>query len=255
MSRIALSAALITKNEENNILPCLETLSWADEIIVADSGSTDRTVMLARAQGAKVIESSFVDFAAQKNLALQNAAGDWVFFIDADERVTPELQEQILSIVRADRREAVYAVRRKTYLFGRLFSYTGTQDDYPIRLFPRTLAKFKQPVHEYVETALPVLRIHAPLMHHSTANLKQYFSKLDRYLELEMRAMELNQRKAAFWEIFVRPPAKFFKLYLLKQGFRDAWEGFLFSVLSGYYDFCKYSMFYRRQNKIKRDLV
>jgi len=241
------SAALITKNEERNIRDCLQTLTWADEVIVVDSGSTDKTVALARSLGAKVIQSSFVDFSVQKNLAIENASGDWVFLIDADERVTEELQERILSIIRADRQDAVYAVRRKSFLFGRLFSYTGTQDDYPIRLFPKTKARFKQPVHEFIVTDLPVVSIHEPLMHHSTASLEQYFLKMEHYLALEMKAMDLNRREVSFWEIWIRPPAKFFKLYFLKRGFLDAWEGFLFSVLSGYYDFRKYRMFYQRQ--------
>ena len=238
------TAALIALNEENNIGPCLKTLDWADEIVMVDSGSTDATIERARALGAKVVESAFVDFAVQKNRAIQESSKDWIFFIDADERVTPELATRIQQIVRADERTAVYAVKRNSTLFGRLFRYTGTQDDFPVRLFPRALARFEQPVHEVVATALPVVKIHEPLMHHSTRDLKQYFSKMDHYLALEMQALKLKGKRVAWWDPWLRAPAKFLKLYLIQLGILDGFQGFLFSVLSGYYDYRKYKMFY-----------
>ncbi len=241
---MSVTAALITKNEEMNIGPCLKTLDWADEIVVVDSGSTDTTIDRARALGAKVVQSAFVDFAAQKNRALQEASKDWVFFIDADERVTPELAGRIRQIVKADERTAVYAVKRNSYLFGRLFRYTGTQDDFPVRLLPRTLARFEQPVHEIVATALPVRKIAEPLMHHSTRDLKQYFSKMDHYLALEMQAMKLKEKRVAWWDPWLRAPARFLMLYFVKLGFLDGIQGFLFSALSGYYDYRKYEMFF-----------
>lgn len=246
---MGVTAALITLNEEKNIAACLATLSWADEIVLIDGGSRDGTLDKAKEFKPRVIFSPFQNFAQQKNRALQEASHPWVFFIDADERVSPELAEEILQVVRSDKPEAVYAIKRNTWLFGRLFQYTGTQDDYPIRLFPKAHARFEQPVHEYIVTDLPVKRFDGAIVHHSTRNRQHYFAKLEHYLEFEMQALRHKKRNVFVWDIVLRPPVKFFYLYFFKKGFLDGRQGFLFSILSAYYDFEKYKRFYFLQKR------
>jgi len=246
---MGVTAALIALNEEKNIAACLATLSWADEIVLIDGGSCDGTLEKAKEFRPRVIFSPFQDFAQQKNRAIQEASHRWVFFIDADERVGLALAEEILQVVRSDNPEAVYAIKRNTWLFGRLFQYTGTQDDYPIRLFPKACARFEQPVHEYIVTDLPVRRLTGAIVHYSTRNRKHYFSKMEHYLEFEMQALRYKKRKVFAWDMVLRPLVKFIYLYFFKKGFLDGRQGFLFSILSGYYDFKKFKRFYFLQKR------
>lgn len=233
------SVVLIALNEEKNIGDCLKCLGWADEIVVIDGGSTDATVEIAKKYTDKIFFHPFENFGDQKNFAIGQAVKDWVFIIDADERVTEPLAREILSITERPDHDAVYAVKRNTYLFGKLFRYTGTQDDYPLRLFPRIAACFRQPVHEVLETNLPVKRLKNTLIHYSTGSIDQYFSKFNHYQQLELRFMRESGRRVYIYDLLLRPVARFLYLYLWKKGILDGWEGLQFSMLSSYYDYVK----------------
>lgn len=235
-----LSAAIITFNEENNIEACLESVKWMDEIVMVDGGSTDATVQKAAAYTSKVQTRAFTDFSGQKNAALQMATGDWVFFIDADERVTPELREEIQGILAKSSPDAVYAVHRKTFFFGGRLRFSGTPEDYPVRLFPRGQVAFEQPVHEIVVTALPVRKMKADLLHYTTRDIRQYKTKLDLYVRLEQSVLLSKGRKAGPLDLILRPAAIFFLLYVGKLGFLDGWPGLQYAYLSAYYAFLKY---------------
>jgi glycosyltransferase involved in cell wall biosynthesis len=235
-----LSAALITLNEENNIEACLESVKWMDEIVIVDGGSTDATVHKASRYTSKIKTQAFTDFSTQKNTALQMASGDWVFFIDADERVTPELREEILAILAQNSPEAVYAVHRKTYFFGGRLRFSGTPGDYPVRFFPRGRVLFEQPVHEKVVTNLPVRRMKSDLLHYTTRDIRQYRSKLDLYVRLEQSVLLAKGRKPGVFDLVLRPPVIFLLLYFGKLGFLDGWPGLQYAFLSAYYAFLKY---------------
>lgn len=238
---MGISAVLITKNEAHNLEACLHSVSWAEEIIVLDSGSTDGTQSLAKKFTPKVYEKVFQDFATQKNAALAYATQDWIFLIDADERVSENLSKEIQTIAKTAPQSCVYEVFRQTFFFNKPLRFSGTQSDRCIRLFPRGKVRYEQPVHEYVVTDLPVRTLEGKLLHYSTRDPEQYRKKLIHYVALERENLKQKGRKIYFWDPILRPIAKFIKLYLLDLGILDGLTGLKFAILSSYYDFLKYS--------------
>ena len=238
-----LSVVLITHNEEANIKECLDSVAWADEIVLVDSGSVDRTLEFARPFSPRIFENPFKDFASQKNFGLDHASGDWIFSLDADEWVPEALACEIQELVKISKPDSVYAVRRLNSFFGKRLRFSGTQGDYPIRLFPSGKVRFQQPVHEQVATALPVRRLKNVLIHKSTRDIDHYKQKLDQYIPFEVNLLSAKKRKVSRFDLLLRPTAKFFLLYLLKGGLLDGVAGLKFSMLSAYYDFLKYRRF------------
>jgi glycosyltransferase involved in cell wall biosynthesis len=252
-NRNKIAAVLITLNEESNLLACLETVRWADEIVVVDSGSSDRTVGLARQFGAKVYHEAFKDFASQKNAAIGHAACDWIFLIDADERVSGALAAEIMATVESDAGLSfVYAVERETYFLKRRLRYSGTKKDAPVRLFPKAKVRYVQPVHEEIDTTLPVRRLRNRMAHYSNSDLTIYTRKLRQYVALEIEFMARTGRRVGLWDVFLRPPAKFFYLYLARWGILDGVAGFLYAFLSSVYDARKFWGGWKRQMQDSR---
>ncbi len=236
---MGLSAVLIVKNEEKNIADCLEALAFADEIIVVDSGSSDRTLELARAKGAKTSTRAFDDFASQKNYAAGQASYEWILSIDADERVSEPLRAEILNTIASSEARDAYAVHRKTNFFGRDFRASGLQDDAPIRLFRRGRARFENPVHEIVRVDGRTGKLKAPLYHRSFQTIKEHLAKLQHYTEVEAQKSVRLKKTGFLSAFFMRPFYRFFSLYVLKLGFRDGLPGFFYAVLSGYYEWVR----------------
>ena len=239
---MSVSVAVIALNEGKNIEACLESVRWADEIVVVDSGSTDATVEKARRFTGKIDRVPFRDFASQKNEALARATKEWVFFLDADERVPEDLAAEIRRVVSGPA-ERAYAVGRVTYFWGKRLRFSGTQEDFPVRLFPRTEACFEQPVHERVVTGLPLTRLKSRLLHFTTRDWPHYRSKLDQYIPLEIETMKQKGRRPCVADLVLRPPAVFVSLYLLRLGLLDGLAGLKYAVLSSYYCFLKYRRF------------
>jgi glycosyltransferase involved in cell wall biosynthesis len=242
---VTLSVVLITKNEELNIREALQSVAWADEIIVLDSGSTDQTVSLAKASGARVYEEAFTDFSTQKNKVISYASCDWILLIDADERVPAPLAAEIQACVRQNK-QTVYAIARDTFFFGRRLRFSGTRNDAPLRLFPRGKAHYFQSVHEQIQTALPVEKLKNTMPHYSTRDREHYQRKLDCYLPLEIKVMLEKGRTIRFWDAWLRPVIKFMQLYFLQAGILDGKAGFQYAYLSAYYVFLKYSQTSRK---------
>ena len=240
-----LSAIVLTKNEEGNISDCLSALSWADEMLVVDSGSTDLTRALAEKCGAKVIEHTFTDFASQRNFAMSEAKGDWVFFVDADERVTPELKDEIQRVLSAGHEPCVYAVPRRTFFFGKPLRFSDARYDAPIRLFPRTGVRWDQPVHEMISTDLPMKKLEYFLLHYSTRNQVHHREKVEEYVPFELEIMRRKGVSPSILNVIFRPPAKFLYLYFWKLGILDGIAGLQYAILSAYYTFVKYWRFWR----------
>lgn len=243
---MGISVVLIAKNEEKNMKECLTQLRWADEIIVIDSGSTDKTAEIAKQFTDKIFDIPFEDFARQKNKAIEHASQDWIFLIDADERVGEDLACEIKQIVETQPKSAIYAVKRKTFFMGKRLRFSGTQTDYPIRLFPRGLARYRQPVHEYIVSELPTLELSAQLLHYSTRDFTEYQRKLDHYVELEVRWMKEKGRRANVFDLLFRPPAKFFHQYIVQLGILDGRTGLIYAALSSYYVYLKYKKYAAR---------
>ncbi|MBI4231051.1 MAG: glycosyltransferase family 2 protein [Planctomycetes bacterium] len=234
-----LCAVLITRDEEANLPACLETLRWADEIVVLDSGSTDATREVAARLGARVETRAFDDFASQKNAAVALATKEWVFVVDADERVSPALADEIRRRISSDE-AAGFRVPRATWIFGARARFGGNQSDAPVRLWRRGAARFHGAVHEEarVEGAVGMLRV--PMEHHTIATLEKYQAKLDRYTDFE--AKEIAERgPVRLWRLAVGPLARFLRTYILQLGFLDGRVGLLWALCSAYYYFLKHA--------------
>jgi len=237
-----LSAIVITKNEARNIADCLDTLAFCDERIVVDSGSTDDTVRLAEAQGARVVSHRWQGFGAQKNFALMLAGGDWVLSIDADERVSPALARQILDAI-ATNRATGYRMPRRSSFCGRRMQHSGWSPDYVLRLFRRGRARFSDDlVHEKLICDGPIARLSEPLLHYPVVRLEDALSRMDRYSTAGAEMTVASGKRVSFMTGIVRGLWAFIRTYILRGGFLDGREGFLLAVANAegtYYRYMK----------------
>jgi glycosyltransferase involved in cell wall biosynthesis len=237
-----LSAIVITKNEAAKIEACLDSLSFCDERIVVDSGSSDATVALAEAKGARVVSHDWKGFGPQKNFALSLAAGDWVLSLDADEQVSPELAKQIADAIAAGAADG-YEMPRLSTFCGRPMRHSGWYPDYVLRLFRRGRARFSDdPVHERVVCAGPVRRLSAPLIHHPVERLEDALSRMDRYSTAGADMVLASGRRVSFMTGILRGWWAFVRTYILRLGFLDGREGFLLAVANAegtYYRYMK----------------
>ena len=232
-----ISAVIITKNEENNIGQCIDALLWADEIVVVDAFSSDRTVEICKKYTKKIFTNDFIDFSSQKNYALSKSANDWILFVDADEKITPELREEI-SALRADDCEGYY-IPRKNMIFGRYMKYGGHQRDLQLRLFRKSRSHFEGPVHERAVVDGRVKPLHGYIEHYSTKSLSDYCKKLNYYTGMEAKMMAEEGMKFSAFQALAKPAGKFIYQYIIQQGFRDGREGFIYYSLSAFYIFLK----------------
>lgn len=239
MSR--LSVIIITLNQEAHIVPCLETVKWAEEIVIVDSGSTDDTVKLARAYTDRVFTIDWPGFGAAKNFALDQASGDWVLSVDTDERVPEALRGEIQAAIQSPTPYVGYRIPRKNYFAGRWIKYLGWYPDYIIRLFKRGAGRFKErAVHEEVQVAGPVGYLKTPLEHYSYTSVSDYLTRQDRYARLAAQELLREGRRPRPGDLIWRPAAHFLKLYLLRLGFLEGRLGYTLAVLSSLYNFLKY---------------
>lgn len=237
-----LSVAVITHNEEEDIRDCLESVKWADEIVVIDSSSTDKTVEICRRYTDKVFEKEWSGFSNQKNYAIDASTNPWVLVIDADERITEGLREEIRGILNDDTACDGYFIPRKNYFLGRWIRHGGWYPDYSIRLFRKDKGRFEQrEVHESVRINGKTARMKNPLEHYTYRSLSEYLQRMDRYSTLAAREMAGGGRKAGPGSIIFRPVFTFIRMYVLQQGFREGIYGLVLSALYSYYTFVKYA--------------
>jgi SAM-dependent methyltransferase len=241
-----LSAVVIALDEEKRIVECLKSLGFCDEIILVDSGSVDRTRELAKEAGARVFERVFDDFASQKNFGVERAGGEWILSVDADERVSPELQAAILEATALNPKENAFKFKRDSFIFGRRFLRGGTQNDFPLRLFRKAKARFVQKIHEKLEVEGSVGAVKGVLIHHTFENASQHLRRLNHYTSLEA---EGNLKILAPREMLARAFLRFVDIFILKQAFREKMEGFIFSVLSAWYEIVKQCKIWERQRR------
>ena len=239
MARLAV--IILTKNEEANIEGAIESASFADEIIVIDSGSTDRTQELAEKMGARFITHPMDEegFAGQRNFALTQTDADWVFYLDADERIISEAVKKIKRGVQCNT-EAVYCVERLNVIFGQQMSGGGHRPDFVNRLFPRKQVKWRGVVHEGIETDLPIKSIKNCLHHYTYITWEQYFRKFNRYTTLAAQEMAAKGKTVAVSSILIHTIGAFIRTYVLRQGFRDGYLGLVMSFMAAMYVMIKY---------------
>lgn len=238
----ALSAIVIAKDEARNIEACLDALSFCDERIVVDGGSTDATVQLAQGKGARVVSHAWEGFGAQKNFALSLATGEWVLSVDADERVSPALQAEILAALARPGADG-YEMPRLSTFCGRPMRHSGWYPDYVLRLFRRGRARFSDDVvHERVICDGPVARLAAALNHDPVLKLEDALSRMDRYSTANATKVAMSGRRVWFMTGIWRGLWAFVRTYILRAGFLDGREGFLLAVANAegtYYRYMK----------------
>jgi glycosyltransferase involved in cell wall biosynthesis len=231
-----LTVTLITLNEAANILAALESVSWADEIIVIDSGSTDGTVDLAKRFTERVYVREWAGYAAQKNHAASIARFDWILSLDADERVTPELGDEIRRLLASEPSRPGYRVPRISHYLGRWIRSTDWYPDYQLRLYDRRLARWEgRYVHESVKADGPVGRLRADLQHYPYRDVSHHLATIDKYSNLWARQALEDGRKAGAANLLLHPPAAFFRNYVVRGGFRDGMPGLVVSLLNAHY--------------------
>jgi glycosyltransferase involved in cell wall biosynthesis len=228
------TAIVITFNEAANIGAALASLSFADEIIVVDSHSTDDTVAIARTFTDKVIVRPWPGYAAQKNFAAAQASHDWILSLDADERISDPLADEIRAL--AEGSAAGYRVPRVTFHLGRWLRSTDWYPDFQLRLYDRRQARWSgRLVHESVSADGPVVDLHGEILHYAYRDLSHHLQTMDRYTTLAARQMFDDGRTAGWWDLAVHPPAAFLRNYVLRGGFRDGVPGLIVSAMNARY--------------------
>jgi len=238
------SVILICQDEEDRIEACLESVSWADEIVVVDSGSQDNTLELAGKYNARIFEQrDWQGFGYQKRYAEEKASNDWIFSIDADEVVSKELREAILQILQAPDERAVYRINRLTCFHGRMIRHSGWHPDRIVRLYNRKHYHFNDKVvHEKVDcNQARKVDLDGILYHYTLMSPGEYIDKRNRYAKSWAEHQHSKGRKTGVFEILVRPAFAFFRHYILRRGFLDGYPGFLIAVIQMQYTFNKYN--------------
>lgn len=232
-----LSAVLIVKNEEANIGRCLQSITFADEIIVLDTGSTDQTVNIAKTLGAKVFHlDKWEGFGKAKHRAVELASNDWILSLDADETISPDLKSEVLEILK-DPKFDIYSIKRKSFYLGRIINHSGWDNDYPKRLFDRKKAQFNdKAVHESVVSNGNLGKIENHIFHYTYPTIDSHIKKILFYSDLSSE----QKKKANLMLSVLRGALKLIKMYVIQKGFLDGREGFVLAVLSSFGTVIKY---------------
>ena len=248
-TRPRVSACIVARDEEDRLPDCLASLDWCDEILVVDSHSTDRTREVAAAAGARVIERDWPGHVAQKEFAIRAAQHDWLFCIDADERVSPELAAEIETARgRGFDGAAGFSVPRVSRYLGRWIRHGTWYPDLKLRLFDRRRGRWAgRDPHDRVEVDGPVGRLRGELLHHPYRNLEEHLTTIDRYTTIMARELNDAGRRAHLRDLVLRPPARFFVYYVLRGGWRDGWRGLLMAYLAAHYVRLKYAKLWVQQ--------
>lgn len=251
MTRQRLSAVVITKDEEECVRACLESVAWADEVVVVDAESTDKTAQIAREFTDRVYVRPWPGFAAQKNFGLEQATGDWTLSVDADEEVSRELREEIEAVLAgAGAVCAGYQIPRRNLFWGRPIRHGGLYPDWQLRLFRRGRGRFvDRAVHESVEVEGDVGRLRAALVHRSYRDVADFLARADRYSTLAAEEWLGSGRSARLGDLVLRPVGRFLSMYVVHAGFLDGRRGFLLAALYAYYVFIRSAKVWERARR------
>lgn len=245
MSRVPVTVCVITLNEEHTIEACLASVPFADEVIVVDSHSTDRTRETATACGARVIERDWPGHIEQKNFAIDQASHPWVLCLDADERLSPELQTAVLAALEragADDAPAGFTCNRRTWYLGRWIGHGGWYPDRKLRLFDRRRGRWggTNP-HDHVHVDGPVEHLPGDLLHYSYDSISDHLRTIDLFTTIAAREKFKQGRRGGVLPLLLRPGWKFLRMYVFRAGFLDGRAGLLVALLGSYYVFLKYA--------------
>lgn len=237
-----ISATIITFNEESNIARAIESLRCCDEILVVDSGSVDRTVDIAQKLGARVLECPWRGYAAQKNLASEEAAHDWILSLDADESLSESLEAEIWQLKKTGPQFDGYTMPRLAQYLGRWILHSGWYPDRKVRLFDRRKSKWVGDfVHESVQVNGRVGHLNSNLLHFTCGSLSEHLKVMDRYTTLAAEQMVAMKRRVGWRQLVLDPPWTFFRTYILQRGFLDGIEGLAIAYMAALYNFLKYA--------------
>jgi glycosyltransferase involved in cell wall biosynthesis len=248
---VQLTVTVITYNEADHIAAALDSVSWADEIIVVDSHSTDGTADIARARATRVIVRDWPGYSEQKNFAADQASNDWVMSMDADERVTPELAAEIRKLLQHEPAARGYRVRRVSRYLGRWIRSTDWFPDYQLRLYDRRAGRWNGArIHESFKLAAGVpAHLKGELQHYAYRDIRHHLQKIDAYTTLIAEEWQAQGRQASAVRIALHPPMAFLRNYVLRRGFTDGIPGLVISILNSYYVFLKFAKLWERQRR------
>lgn len=242
-SKPEISAIVVCFNEEDRIGECLESLKWCDEIVVVDSFSTDQTVEICRRYTDRIIQRAWAGYRDQKAFAHSQATKEWVFLVDADERVTPELKQEILdTLARHGDRFAAFSVPRLVYYLGRWWRRGGWYPDYDIRIFRRDRATWGGlDPHERILVEGKVRRLKKPLHHFSYRDIGDHMERVNRFTTLSAGELKNQGRRWRPMDNLLRPPVRFLSFYIWKKGFLEGFPGFFVAATAAVYVFLRYA--------------
>jgi len=237
-----ISATLITCNEERNIARAIESLRCSDEVVVVDSGSTDRTVELATNLGARIVDTPWRGYAAQKNLAAERASHDWILSLDADEALSEALEGEIWQLKKTGPACDAYTVPRLAQYLGRWILHSGWHPDRKVRLYDRRKARWVGSyVHESVQVDGRVGELQSSLLHFTCSSLSEHMKTMEHYTTLAAEEIVAQGRKVTLGHLLFDPPWTFFRTYVIQRGFLDGPEGVAIAYMAAFYNFLKYA--------------
>jgi glycosyltransferase involved in cell wall biosynthesis len=245
---VPVTVTIITRDESQHIAAAIDSASWADEVLVVDSGSTDDTVAIATAKGVRVMSRTWPGYVDQKNYAASVATHDWIFSLDADERITPALAEEVQRVVASNPAERAFRVPRVTFHLGRWVRTTDFYPDHQTRLYDRRAARWQgKYVHESVVADGPGGQLTHELQHYSYRDLSDHLDRINQYSTLAARQMYEGGRRAGAFDLLIHPPAAFLRNYLLRGGFADGGAGLTLSLINAYSVLVKFAKLWELQ--------
>ncbi len=250
--KIPISVIVITKNETQNIESCLQSVSFADDVVVVDSESSDDTVAKAKKYTSSIFVKPWQGFAAAKQFAVQHTKYPWVLWIDADERVMPELAVEIQRVILNNPEHAAFTVARRAYFLGKWIRHSGWYPGRVARLFHKERAEFNDAaVHEGLNIHGSIGELRNDLLHYTDPNIYHYFSKFNCYTTLAAEELAKKEKKFKLTDVIIRPWWQFVKMYFIRLGFLDGIQGLLLALFSSAYVFTKYAKLWERKSVTK----
>ncbi|MGB6881814.1 MAG: glycosyltransferase family 2 protein [Microgenomates group bacterium] len=246
-----ISAVILTKNEEKNIKKCIESVSFCDEVIVIDDNSEDETIEIVKALGAKVYKRSLKgDFAGQRNFGLEKAKGKWVLFVDADERVSDNLRNEIIQIIDNPLINYLgFYLRRTDFMWGKELRYGETANVKLLRLARRKAGKWKRRVHEAWEVIGRTYELKSPLLHYPHPTLKEFFASVNAMSNLHAKANKEANKKSSLAKIIIWPTGHFVYNWILRLGFLDGIRGSVVALIMSFHSYLAWSKLWILQRR------
>lgn len=245
-----ISAVIICKNEEDNIAGAIESLLWANEILIVDSYSTDSTIAIAKNYPVKIVARAFDNYSNQRNWAIDHTSNEWVIMLDADERVTEPLQKEIMNLLSASPAHSAYKIFRKNYFMGKRVRFSGWQNDGVVRLFNKSECRYSdKQVHEELVVPGPVGKLRQKMLHYTYRDLPHYLDKWNSYSWLAAKDRLGRKKKITIYHLAVKPAIWFLIQYILKLGILDGKVGFTICSLAATSVYMRYLKMWRMQEE------